>query len=209
MKIKMPTDIKKYIAKKVIIRVLWLVLLIALSICANVYLWEIFAAKSRTYIHIVFIVVSALLPFVISGIPLKLIDNSWSGTVTNIEIKEETGTVSNGTTNVFPYIKHVIVLTLKKDNGSFLKVRIKEYGTRNHPGIPVPSEGNIHHHMNDYSIGDIVYHFYGLSEYFVLSLDPTKPVNCVICGNQTPAESGKCWNCGYSLITVDRKKDSK
>ena len=203
--IKLPKDISGYVKKKVLRRLLCLLALLALFAAANVYLWsklrEIDNINNDVYVY--FIVISIILPFLISGVPLKMIDKSWRGEVIAVDITEETGAYARGK-SVAPYTKHVIILKVKKDNGTVCDVRAAEYGIKNHLlGEAVPNEGNIKHHMNDYHAGDLVYHFYGIPHNFVVSSDVTKPTNCVICGYQNKNEDEKCFNCGHSLIKYE------
>ena len=199
--IQMPTDIKKYVKKKIVTRVVSLILLITLSTCINALLWDVFVTKSSTAIHIVFIIITLLLPFIISGVPIKLIDESWRGVAKDVEIRTGTGVYTNGAGQSFPYVKHIVILTVERNGGKIQKIAIKEYGERSHKGFAVPLEGNIRQHLDDYSIGDEVYHFYGLPTCLVVSADK-KRTNCVICGGENVFGEDKCHNCGHSLIKI-------
>lgn len=203
--IKLPNDISGYVKKKIIKRVLYLFVLIAAFAAANVYLWHEIKDMNMMARAAIFIT-SIILPFVISGVPLKMIDRSWRGEVISVEIKEETGVYMHGGQYATPYAKHVIILNVKKDNGEIEKVRAAEYGTKNRfRGEDVPNEGDINHHMNDYRKGDLVYHFYGIPHNLVVGSEIHRPTNCVMCGCRNPKPDDKCFNCGYSLINTDQK----
>ena len=203
-KTKLPKDISAYVRNKTIKRILLLVALLAAFALANIYLWNEFK-NTNAAVHALFVAISVILPFIISGVPLKMIDKSWRGEVISTEIREETGVYMHGI-HAVPYTNHVIILKVKKDNGEIREVRAAEYGSRNRlRGEEVPNEGNIQHHMNDYGKGDLVYHFYGMPHNFVVSRDVNRPINCVICGYQNPKSDEKCSNCGHTLIKCEKE----
>ena len=198
--IKLPKDISRYVRKKIIKRFLWLIVLSAAFAALNIYLWNEIENISIVT-RVLLLVVSIILPFIISGVPVKMLDRSWRGEVISTEIKEETGVYMHGGQYATPYTKHVIILNVKKDNGKICKVRVAEYGSKNRlRGEEVPNEGNIQHHMKDYLEGDLVYHFYGIPHNFVVSREIHRPTNCVMCGCRHPKTDDKCFNCGYKLI---------
>ncbi len=142
-----------------------------------------------------------VLPFWITEVPFKLLDKSWCGTVKAVDIKEQIGTYTALNLRSYPYTKHSIILTVETENGETIKVKAKEYGIRRgRRDFAVLSEKDIQQHMNDYREGDTVYHFYGLTELFVIRKKPSTNVNCVICGSQNPIESCKCYHCGHTLL---------
>ena len=139
------------------------------------------------------------IPFFVSGFPFKLIDRSWHGVVTDVIVKSETGTYTAAGTKAFPYDKNVIYLKVKRDDGKELRIPAREFGIRNHPGFTVPNEGDITKHLNDYLIGDHVYHFYGLKHNRIVKQN-FEMIECVVCGTQNTNVRDDCINCGYSLI---------
>lgn len=198
--IKLPKDISGHVKKKIIKRLSYLSALIVAFAAVNVYLWNGFK-DMNTVARTSILIISIILPFVISGVPMKMIDRSWRGEVISTEIKEETGVYMHGGQYATPYTKHIIILNVKKDNGEIGKVKAAEYGTKNRlRGEEVPNEGDIQHHMNDYREGDLVYHFYGIPHNLVVSSEIHRPTNCVMCGCRNPKSDVKCFNCGYTLI---------
>ena len=201
--ISLPKDVRKHICKNITFRLLKFLLLAAISLFLMVYLNERLMEKCHIIVYTCIQLFIFVMPFFLTDMPFKLLDKSWRGTIKAIDIKEETGVFSAVNWRPFPYTKHSIYLTVELENGKLIQAKAKEYGTRMHRGFPVPSEGNIQHHMNDYKEGDIVYHFYGLTELLVISKQQssnTNYVNCVICGSQNPKESSQCHCCGHSLL---------
>ena len=201
--ISLPKDIRKHVRKSVLTRLLKFLILAGISFCLLYILNNRLMEKCHVIVYTGIQLFIFILPFWLTGVPFKLIDRSWCGTVKAIDIKEETGTYSAVNLRSFPYTKHSIYLTVELKNGKLIRSKVKEYGTRSHNGFPVPFEGNIQHHMNDYMEGDIVYHFYGLTELLVVSQKQTSTanyVNCVVCGSQNPKKSSHCHCCGHSLL---------
>lgn len=196
---KLPKDIVQYVNKRIIRRLIIFVLLGIASITVSVLTWQYFATKTNVFFHIFILILLGIIPFGASGIPIKLIDKSWTGTVTDIVVKTETGTYTAAGVKAFPYDKNVIYLKVKKDNGKEELILAREFGIRSHPGFSVPNEGDIVKHLNDYSVGDQVYHFYGLKHNCIVKKN-SELIECVVCGSQNQKERNNCLNCGHSLI---------
>lgn len=196
---KLPKDIVQYVNKKVIWRVIIFVLLEIAWIAVSALTWQYFAAKTNVFFHISIVILLGIIPFWLSGVPFKLIDKSWMGTVTDVSVKAETGTYIAGGGKAFPYDKNVIYLKVRTDNGEEKCIPAREFGIRSHPGFPVPNEGDITQHLNDYSVGDKVYHFYGLKYNYMVKKNYDM-IECVVCGCYNQQVRDHCINCGHSLI---------
>lgn len=194
----LPKDIQKYIAKKIVKCVASFVTLEIIAIVITFVSWEYFSSKANAVFHYCVIVAICAIPFFVAGFPRRIIDRAWRGIVTDVQIKTETGSYSVGGGHAYPYTKNVIYLRVKKDNGKESYVAIREFGIRSHKGFPVPNEGDVTKHLNEYSVGDVVYHFYGLKEYYVVRQN-SDIIDCVICGAKNKSNLGLCDNCGHSL----------
>ena len=141
----LPEDIRKYVRKKVILCVSKFLIfeIIAAAICTYLLTWEDFQTKTTIVSKCLLIVISVILPCWLSGFPIKLIDKTWSGVVTNVDIREEIGVRSGGGGRVFNYTKHVIYLTVNKECGKTVEIPVREFGRRHHKGFSVPNEGDI------------------------------------------------------------------
>ena len=200
--ILIPKDIHNYVRKKVISCVLLFVSLEFLAAALNVFMFDSLSSVSEGWIHISVIITLQIVPFVISKFPFKIIDKSWNGEVVSVDIRTKTGAYTAGGTKVYPYTKHEVILEVKRPNGKTVKIKAKEIGERSHVGFSVPNEGDIKNYINYYSVGDKVYHFYGVPNYYVVKKLSDKN-DCVICGTQNTGERDTCLNCGYSLIKAD------
>ena len=201
----LPEDIRKWIRKKVIFCVTKFLIfeMIAMTVCINLFLWEDFQSNTTVAFKCFLVIISVILPCYISGFPIKLIDKTWSGVVTNVDIREETGVYrAGGGGRVFPYTKHVIYLTVEKADGKNIEIPVREFGRRSHKGFSVANEGDIRNHLNEYSIGDTVIHLYALKEYYVIR-SRSNMIDCVICGTKNEKGRDECLECGHSLLKIE------
>lgn len=199
--IQLPKDIVKYVKKKIIGYVALFVLLECAAIVINVLTWEYFAARTPLPFHIGVIVWICIVPFIILKFPFKLIDRSWRGEIVEISVEEERDAYYPGGVKdkVFPYVKHVIYLKVKLGNGKHKRIAVQEFGRRQHIGVEVPNEGDVRNHLDDYLVGDSVYHFYGLKYNYVVKKNSEQLV-CVVCGSKNKKDSDECFKCGHSII---------
>lgn len=199
--IQLPKDIVKYVKKKIIGYVALFVLLECAAIVINVLTWEYFAARTPLPFHIGVIVWICIVPFIVLKFPFKLIDRSWRGEIVEISVEEERDAYYPGGVKdkVFPYVKHVIYLNIKLENGRYKRIAVQEFGRRQHIGCEVPNEGDVRKHLDDYSVGDSVYHFYGLKYNYVVKKHSEQLV-CVVCGSKNKKDSDECFECGHSIV---------
>ena len=195
----LPKDIVKVVKKKIARCITVFAVLEIVAIVISVLFCEYITANTNVVFYIFVVIFLCVIPFLISGFPFKLIDKSWMGTVTDVVVKTETGTYTAAGVKAFPYDKNVIYLKVKKDNGKEELILAREFGIRSHPGFSVPNEGDIVKHLNDYSVGDQVYHFYGLKHNCIVKKN-SELIECVVCGSQNQKERNNCLNCGHSLI---------
>ena len=196
----LPTDIVKYVNNRIIRCSGLFLILECVSIVFCILTWNYFATKTNVGFHLCVLFVICLIPFLISKFPKDLIDKSWSGEVVKVFVEEEKGINHTSVGLGHPYVKHVIYLDIKKDNSKKIKcIAAQEFGIRQQIGFPVPNEGDVTKHLNDYSIGDRVYHFYGLKHYYFVKKNQ-EMVKCVVCGSENKKDRDSCLNCGHSVL---------
>ena len=84
---KLPEDIQKYIYKKIFFRILFFIVLETIAILFILFQHDrIFEIAGRADL-IIAIIALLILPFFISGVPFKLIDSTWRGTVVDVKVK--------------------------------------------------------------------------------------------------------------------------
>lgn len=197
--ISLPEDIKKQVKKKVISHVLHFLLLELAAGAVNLMMFDTLSSRLVGWIHILIIIALQVAPFILTKFPLKLIDSSWRGEVIAVDIESKTDAYIAGGTKVYPYTKHVILLTVKQSDGKITRIKAKEVGQRISASFAVPNEGDIKQYVNYYSAGDKVYHFYGVENYYIVR-GQSETKDCIMCGAQNPRERTTCFDCGYSLL---------
>lgn len=151
-------------------------------------------------LQITFYVFLLSLPFFISGVPLKLIDKSWQGTVTAIDVREGRDSYFLGG-RLWPYTNHNLVLTIEKNDGTVFEYTAISLGVKanNCNNNYYNSGGKIYHQADDFSVGDRVYKYYGFKYLYVIH--PNAQVcNCIVCGAKNNNSEEKCWNCRGDII---------
>ena len=197
---KLPKDVAKYATRKAKRCVLIFASLEAVAIIAAVFSWDYFVSRTNPIFHTILLLVLCVTPFVVAGFPWKLFDRSWEGVVTEVYVKDEMGTyTAYAGGQPRPYPKYVIYLKVRTKNGEEKRIAVREFGLRVHVGFPVPNEGDVTKHVGDYSVGDCVYHFYGLEHYYIVKQN-SEMVECVVCGTQNHKDRNDCIECGHSII---------
>ena len=191
---KLPADIKRYIAKKVIFRLSVCFVLEAAAVAA-IALWggKLFASVNAGITALCYIVV-LLIPFAITGVPFKLIDRTWCGVVEKVDVnttydyERRFRPTLEGT-----YLKNTIYLTVMPPDKEHLIIK-KVYAGR----------AKLQQHINDYVKGDKVFHLYGTQHTIVLPVPPETHVQCAVCGTMNDLAENKdkkCHNCRLTLIS--------
>lgn len=186
MNIELPNDLRKYVLTRILKRIISLVLL--LSVTGTVlYLWggRIFNMDNpglRTLCYIV----TLMIPFFVSGVPLKLTDRSYCGKVERAEIKTTTDSSSSAKpTRETLYTKYTVYLSVTQPDGK--TVRKKAYEGATDP-------------QNFYKAGDTVFHLGGTNNVIVLPQASDDTVRCAVCGDTNSKISDACKSCGHTLI---------
>ena len=203
----LPEDLVKYVKKKVIRCIVLFVLLVCVTVAISILTWDYFAARTPMAFHIGVIFWINVIPFFVAKFPWALIDKSWCGEVVEVTVEEEKGTVKIAVGRYWLYVKHVIYLDVKLENGKHKRIAIQDFGSKindigaryNQVSFAIPNAGDVTKHLDDYSIGDRVYHFYGLKHYYVEKKNLAL-TECVVCGFKNKEENDTCVNCGHSLI---------
>ena len=131
-------------------------------------------------------IITLLIPFRISGVPAKLIDSTWCGQVTdiNVDLTTDSDSPSKPTRKTL-YTKRTVYLTVVTPEGK--TVRHKVYSG------PDDVSGGWH-------VGDSVFHLYGTDKVVVLPDGKSDTVACPVCGSSESAHAEHCTGCGHTLI---------
>lgn len=205
----LPESLITYRTKNILKRlVLCLALLAAITALAFYYRETIFSYELIPPFAIACIGIAVYsVPFAVSGFPAILFDSNWEGVITGIDIKTNMATYVNGG-KPGGYYKNDIILTIQKQNGKTVKHTAKSLGVKERVGISATILGSVHNvatgkienHVDEFSVGDKVYHFYGFKYNFYVHEPCSEHRHCIVCGTANNFHSKTCWSCHNELV---------
>lgn len=186
---ELPLELKKIIRHKIFRRVV-VCLFFLIPIGIALALWEnaLFETDNQVFKSACYIGM-LVVPFVISGIPFKLIDKSFRGKIDKVDIETTVDNSSSAKpTREHLYVKNTIYLSIKREDGKV--IRKKAYEGR----------AKLQQHLETYREGDDVFHLYGTKHIVVLPKKVNTYVQCSVCGDCNVKENELCRNCMSPLI---------
>ena len=185
----LPKDLRIYCRKRILRRLIPCIILISVFV-AILALWGsiIFNTNIKEFQISCYIVVM-LIPFLITGVPHKLIDSTYYGTVKKVDIV----TTMDNSSSVKPtreqlYLKNTIYLGIERPDGKLIYK--KAYS----------GKARLQQNINTYNAGDLVFHLYGTNNVVVLPDSNDNTIHCAVCGSSNNIENDKCRDCGHSLV---------
>ena len=185
-KIIAPSSVKKRVRIDILKRFAMLLICSAVAYVIADYVIQITPsdAKQGQINSVLSIVLIMIVPFILSGIPLKLIDKSWYGEILHLEVV----TANDNEIDVPDKIPITQTALIRTPSGKLYKREIYDEGTILHD-----NSGEI------YRVGDTVAHIYG-TQYLapIRIFNKDRPNVCVYCGHKDVDENKICRNCGCS-----------
>ena len=197
----LPLSLREKRRANILRRVIPCILLFALFLYALVTRGEEILPVPHEFARLVVYTIWLLLPFIITGVPLKLIDKSFSGTVVAVDVKEKIGTYSRSFAKPGLYTRHDLVLTIQTDEGKKIKYTALSLGVKNRPHQFPPNLGSIEHRTEDYSVGDRVHKYYGFRALWVTLQNSVDQKYCIVCGTKNGNDDSRCWSCHSELVS--------
>ncbi len=152
----------------------------------------------RTFINIIFII----LPFYISGVPIKFIDTSFHGIIDAVNMIEKTGTYMVGI-KPFPCTKIDIELIVRKDNGKLKKYIAKSFVIKEFATQDLPNVSELNYNADIYKVGDEVYKFY-MFKFLYINSKKTDFNYCINCGTENSKDDNYCWKCASERLNFKK-----
>lgn len=185
----LPKDFSVFRRKRILIRIIPCVILTALFSTALVLWGDIIFRTGNKAFQISCYIIVMLVPFAVTGVPHKLIDSTYYGTVKKVNIV----TTADNDSSVKPtrehlYLKNTVYLGIERPDGKLIYK--KAYS----------GKASLQQNLNTYREGDIVFHLYGTNTVVVLPDATADTVNCAVCGDTNKTDSLSCRNCGHTLI---------
>ena len=133
-----------------------------------------------------------LLPFVISGIPKKLIDRTYCGVIEDVEVTTSNDVdMSWGKRGRVCY-KNVVYLKIKTDDGGVIYKKVHSAISNKINDIQIQK----------YKVGERVFHLYGTPHTIIISKKSNEAIECAVCGSLNSHEHVKCRYCGHTLLSM-------
>ena len=198
---KLPQDIEAYLKKKTVARIAKCVALELAVMLLLAFMGERLFSALGTVGQIIAYIVLMIIPFTVTGVPLKLIDRSWQGEVTYVEVK--TTSAFTKEVKARQYTENSVWLTIKKSNGKVIyekaasfPLKEKKYSSASGEIKDIKPE----HFLGKYNVGVKVFHFGGLERLLLVDENNKSTTTCIVCGQENDKSRKRCWECGYSLV---------
>ena len=197
MRIILPDDVKRHIRYNVLKRLIIRAFLeFAFGGVLILRGKQIFRTGSWPAFDIICYCVILIIPFVVCGVPFRLIDKTWYGIVEKVDIKTtyDNDQPYKPTLEHF-YLKNTVYLTVNLPDKKKI-VKRKVYAGR----------AKQQQHLNSYKNGDKVFHLYGTQHTIVMPSASEMHVQCAGCGtmndmpNRNEDNMLTCHNCHLTLI---------
>ena len=183
-------DLKKYVTNYVLNRIIPFVIL-TVGLIIVLVLWGnvIFKTDNKIYQYGCY-TWTMLLPFVLTGVPFRLIDRTYCGMVTKVDVVTAlaAGSAAKVGGYMMWYTKNTILLTVLLDDGKSIRVKVYE------------GQAKLEQHINTYKEGDRVFHLYGTKTTVVLPEEADTHVQCPVCGASNDKTLGICRMCDHTLV---------
>jgi hypothetical protein len=188
----LPEDIRKIVTRSVAKRVIPCIILEFILLWYVILFGEMSFKMVGIEVRILIYIALILLPFIITGVPLKLIDRSWKGEIVaiNVDMGLDRSVNGRGVREV-----SYLVLKIKRDDGKTVEHTLSVFS---HSNAMKSNRARSEFAEDDYAVGDKVYHYYGLPRLLVVHSNDSR--ECVICGANNPYENDRCFYCGHSII---------
>ncbi len=186
---QLPKDLKAFVAKALLKRIIPCALLLVAFAVVLIFWGDVVLPIEKDTVKVIVYVIVMLVPFAVTGVPFKLIDKTYSGTVQKVEV---TTTVDNAyherPTRENLYTKNTIFLLVEQENGVVIRKQAYEGSTK------------VSQNLDAYKAGDRVFHLYGSKQTVVLPQPSDKYVQCPICGTMNDKNYTDCEVCGHTLV---------
>ena len=188
-KTKLPKDLTLFSIKTALKRVVPCVLMLIAFAVALIFWGDVILPIKKEPVKTILYVMVMLVPFAVTGVPYKMLDRTYSGTVQKVEI---TTTVDNAyhskPTRESLYYKNTVYLHVMQEDGVVIRQKVSEKDAR------------AAQNLEAYKVGDKVFHLYGSPQTIVLPEEKDSLVQCAICGEANYKNECHCKLCGHTLI---------
>ena len=186
---KIPNDLKKFARNYVVKRVVACIVMLALLAVFLVLCMEIIFPTSLVSIKALFAIAVLSLPLIITGVPLKLFDKTYFGTVESVAVDTTVDSDAKAKpTRETLYVKNTVYLSIRTTDGKTIDRKVYS------------SQASKNQSYDMYKKGDKVFHLYGSKHTIILPTKADSHVKCAVCGSSNNINDDKCRECGHTVI---------
>ena len=190
-KMQIPTELKRAVLKKKLIRVILFVLLSVWNIVVVINWWSVlFPVEQINVIASYSIAIIFLaLPVFLTRIYKLFTDSNYMGTIRDVKIQTVVDSKLKWRMTLENlYRKNVVYITLETPNGKHIQRKVLE-------SLPAHTEN-----LDKYQVGDQILHLYGTGITIVLPVPNDTRCSCAMCGGNNDISNDVCVHCGKPLI---------
>ena len=202
---KIPYDITYYVRRQLIKKIVWVaVLTAALAVFFAFFGAAIFGERCPLWLVAIFSALIALLPFLLSGLPRRLLDSSFEGVIKKIEVKQVSRNSHRGGVRVGTAVRHSLhnpgrSATVIELHHRYTLLIACEDGKERRVTLGTSfSGGNIIASL--YHVGDTVGHVAGTQGVYYIKQQNIHTRLCIICGSHGSSEDTSCHYCGMPYV---------
>ena len=186
---KIPNDLKKFARNYVVKRVVACIVMLALLVTFLVLYIDTIFSSGLASVKVLFCIVVLVVPFILTGVPLKLFDRTYFGTVEQVSVETtvDSDSKSKPTWQTL-YVRNTVYLTIRTPDGKVIDKKVYS------------AQANRNQNYDMYKNGDRVFHLYGSKYTVILPKKSDTHVECAVCGASNDIDNDKCRNCGHTLI---------
>lgn len=134
-----------------------------------------------------------------TGVPLKLLEPDWSAKIEKVQADTRISSVRT---------RSYATLVAGAKRPAAVGRRVELYlVVRTESGRRFRRKVAIEDQLDDYHVGDFVYHFRGWERILILPAKQSDTIPCLYCGTRNRADAEICPVCDYPLVKPEKPKD--
>ncbi len=188
---KLPNDLRKYVLRRALKRIISCMVLLLGFGGIMLFFGDVLFDDLQNAFKVIIYIVIMILTFRITGVPHKLIDQTYYGKVVDVkQVLTLDNERSAKPSLESAFMRNTIYLTITTPSGK--KIKRKAYSGR----------ANNQQFLDPYQKGDKVFHLAYTPRTIVLPTSSDTRVECCVCGRNNDIENDTCDGCGHTLVKI-------
>lgn len=195
---QLPRELSEYLKKQKMKRIIPCVVMEVLVALVLVLWGDTIVRTDVLPFQISVFLLMLLVPFFVTGVPMKVREKPWSGEIIKVDIQD--GVAFTADTDMHrPHGTLKFVLTVQSDDGEVLIKECKA-GTYTKVWWEPMQNTNPEHFVNRYKVGDRVCQLGSAYPIIVLPKQEETVCQCAVCGRTNAIENETCEECRHALV---------